>query len=75
MNNNNSVKFDYRKLRGLIREKYGTESEFSRAVGIGRTTLSQKLNNASDFSRSEIVKICETLEIETAEIPAYFFAV
>ena len=65
--------FDYRKLRGRIREKYKTESAFAQAVGIGRVSLSERLNNKMDFTRLEIKKACEVLDLSAKEIPLYFF--
>lgn len=68
------MSFNYDKLRGKIREKYKTEASFAAAVGLSRTTLSQKLNNQTDFGQDEICKISELLEISDKEIPIYFFA-
>ncbi len=65
--------FDYSKLRGKIREKYGTEGEFAKALGISKTSLSDKLNNKVSFTSSEINKACELLDISIRFIPIYFF--
>ncbi len=65
--------FNYNKLRGRIKEVCGTQENFARMLGLSRTSLSQRLNNASDFTNSEILKSCEVLRIDTDEIPAYFF--
>ena len=37
--------FDYRKLRGKIVEKYGSQSEFSVVMGLSERTLSLKMNS------------------------------
>ena len=66
------VEFDYSKLRGKIRE-YGRQDEFAEALEISTTTLSERLNNKSEFTQKEINKACEILKISTDEIPAYFF--
>lgn len=66
--------FDYSKLRGRIRERYGTESNFADALGIGRVSLSKRLNNALDFNRIEMLRACDLLEIPSQEMHAYFFA-
>lgn len=66
------VQFDYSKLRGKIRE-FGTQEMFANAVGISTVTLSERLNNKSQFTQNEISKAAETLHLETDEIPAYFF--
>ena len=66
--------FDYSRLRGKIREVFGTETAFSKSLGIGRVSLSQRLNNMTEFSRSEMLKSCDLLSIPYSEIPIYFFA-
>lgn len=65
--------FDYNKLRGRIKEKYGTQDAFAEAVGIGRVSLSEKLNNKVEFKQREINKSCEVLEIPIEEMTDYFF--
>ena len=45
------MSFDYAKLRGKIKEVYRTQDEFAKALGIGRVSLSQRLNNTLDFSQ------------------------
>ena len=65
--------WDYNKLRGRIREICGTESEFAQRIGIGRVSLSQRLNNSLEFSQDEIFRSCDVLNIDRSEIPKYFF--
>lgn len=65
--------FDYNKLRGKIKEVCGTQDNFARAIGIGRVSLSQRLNNVLEFSNAEILSACEVLGIDTKDIPVYFF--
>ena len=65
--------FDYRKLRGKIKEVFGTQDRFSKALGMGRVSLSRRLNNLLDFSNEEIYKSCMLLGIPTNEISLYFF--
>lgn len=67
------MSFDYRKLRGRIREKYGTEQKFAAAMGMGRVTLSAKLNNDGDFTRNQMLKAAQLLELDATQIPEYFF--
>ena len=69
-----SVKFDYRRLRGKIREVFETEAAFAEAMGLSRTSMSQRLNNAIEFSAKEILLACKLLGIPSEEIPYYFFA-
>ena len=65
--------FDYRKLRGKIKEIYNVQSAFAAQLGISCTSLSNKLNGIVDFSQEEIAKSVELLEIEKQDIPLYFF--
>lgn len=66
------TEFDYSKLRGKIRE-YGTQEAFADAIGISTVTLSEKLNNKSQFTQKEINKSVEVLQIAPEDIPTYFF--
>lgn len=62
----------YRKLRGLIREKFGTQASFAAAIGMSRTTLSAKLNGKTDWARAEIEMACRLLGISAEDIPVIF---
>ena len=50
-----------------------TQDVFAEKLGIGRVSLSQRLNNQLEFSQDEIFKSCEVLGIDFSEMPAYFF--
>lgn len=67
------MEFNYAKLRGKIVEVYGTQKGLSKAIGISEHTISSKLNNKNYWTQSEITKMCELLNISSAEITAYFF--
>ena len=67
--------FDYSRLRGKIREHFGTEDAFAKELGISRTSLSQRLNNRLEFSQQEMNKCCLLLGIDLSDIKAYFFTV
>lgn len=64
---------DYSKLRGKIKEVFGTQDAFAEAIGIGRVSLSQRLTGKLDFSQNEINSACESLGLDKSEIPMYFF--
>ena len=66
--------FDYTELVKLIIFKFDTQENFANALGIGRVTLSAKLNNKVCFNQREIKKAAMLLGIREAEIPRYFFA-
>lgn len=65
--------FDYSKLRGRIKEIFGTQDNFARQLNIGRVSLSQRLNNYLDFSQEEINRAYILLNLSKEEIPEYFF--
>jgi transcriptional regulator with XRE-family HTH domain len=66
--------FDYSKLRGKIMEKYGTQREFSKAMGFSERTLSLKLNGKIFFTQSEIKNALEKLGVDKDDVNTYFFA-
>ena len=47
---------------------------FADLLGIGRVSLSKRLNNTLEFSQDEIYKSCDILDIKPVDIPLYFFA-
>jgi hypothetical protein len=65
--------YDYSKLRGKIKEVCSTQDNFAVKMGMGRVSISQRLNNILDFSQSEIYRACDILNIGRNEIPVYFF--
>lgn len=67
------VVFDYRKLKGRIVEKFGTQGRFAAANGLSDRSISLKLNNGIGLSQEEILKWCQMLDISNADIPKYFF--
>ena len=66
--------YDHSKLRGRITEKYGTISAFSKALGLSLTSVSDKLNEKTGFSRDDIEKWSELLDISNAEIGLFYFS-
>ena len=64
---------DYAKLRGRIREKYGTEANFARKLGKTRAWLSAILNNKINLKKSTMELFIEYLDIDSSEINVYFF--
>ena len=68
-----SMDFNYDKLKGKIVERFGTQGNFAKALGVSERTLSLKLNNKIFFSQDEISKISNLLDIELEEIQDYFF--
>lgn len=72
--------FDYSKLRGRIREKFGTQALFAAAMretglNFSDCVLSLKLNNQSEWDQAEMIAACELLDILPEELHLYFFCV
>ena len=61
------------KLRGRIRECYGTQDAFAKALNMSPATLSKKLMGKTEWGRQEIEEACNLLRIPVEEIHAYFF--
>lgn len=68
-----NIEMDYSKLRGKIKEVFGTEGAFARAMGYNRGTISAKLNNQSEWTRADIQKACFLLGVPFSEVEHYFF--
>ena len=66
--------FDYSELLGKIKTVCGTQDNFAKAMGFGRVSLSERLNNKLDFKAREIIKACDILGITGSDIPLYFFS-
>lgn len=65
--------YNHNKLRGKIKEVFGSEYVFAKKIGLSQTTFSSKLNNKVDFTRSEMIKIAELLKINQNEFYDLFF--
>ena len=67
------MSFDYSKLAGRIKEKFGTQSKFALAMGLSERSLSLKINNGVSWKQTEILKASELLEIKKEQVYVYFF--
>lgn len=65
--------YKYRKLRGRIVEKYGSQEKFSKVLGLSKTSLSLKLNGKTGFSQADMIKWSQLLDIDISECGEYFF--
>lgn len=65
--------FDYRKLKGKIVEKYGTQYAFAEAMNWSERTLSLKMNSLRAWTQTDICKATVLLDIPESEIQDYFF--
>lgn len=64
----------YAKLKGKIKEVFGTNAAFADAMGKDLSTISAKLNNKAPWKREEIEKACQLLNIPIEQVHLYFFA-
>lgn len=67
------MNWNYQRLRGKIKEVCGTQDVFASRLGLGRVSLSQRLNNQLEFTQEEIYKSCDILGIRLDEIPEFYF--
>lgn len=67
------MSYDYSILLGKIVEKYGTQYNFSIAMGLSERSISLKLNDKVPWKDSEIIKATSLLELDITDIPKYFF--
>lgn len=68
-----TLAFDYSKLRGKIKEVFGTQDKFAKALGISGATLSLKLNNISEFTQQEMAASMRLLHEPARSVDKYFF--
>lgn len=69
------INYDYSKLRGRIKEKFGTQENFAEAIKIGTVSLSKRLNCSLEFSQNEINRAVDVLSIPRESITEYFFTI
>lgn len=67
------MEFKYDKLKGRIKEKYGTQENFAKAIGKTQTTTSFKINGKASWNQEEIIKAIELLDLSKDDIVEYFF--
>lgn len=65
---------NYPKLRGAIREKYGTQASFAEALGVNTSTLSKKLAKKTPWLADEVKQVSILLDIPIEHVALYFFA-
>ena len=67
--------FDYSKLAGRIKDKYGSQKAFAEDLGVSEATLSNKMTGIYYFSQAEIEKSTRLLDLEPGTVSDYFFTV
>lgn len=66
--------FDFSKLRGRIVEKYGSQTEFAKAIGWSERTLSCKMSGKIPWKQTDICSAIELLGLSRNDIQEYFFS-
>lgn len=61
---------DVNLLRAEMARKGKTQTDLAKIIGISQNSMSRKMNGSREFKLSEVVRICECLEIED---PAHIF--
>lgn len=67
------MNFNYTILYSKIIEKYGSQYSFAKEIGLSERSISLKLNGKVGWKQAEIARAIEILEIDSSEIPRYFF--
>ena len=67
------LKFDFSKLKGLIREKKLTQEDMAKEIDVAYSTFNLKINGNAYFSQDEIYRISNFLKIPKEKIYDYFF--
>lgn len=67
------AEMDYSKLRGRIRERFGTEQAFAEAMEKTISQISLLLNGKAVWRQVDIKKSCDILGIAESDIGQYFF--
>lgn len=65
--------YNYSRIRGKIKEIFGTQEAFSKAIGLSATTISDKLNHKVEWTQKEMEKTMEVFGMPVRLIPLYFF--
>lgn len=63
--------FKYAKLKGKIKEVFGSQRAFAEAMEMKPSLLSSKLSNRCGFSQEEMKKAADLLNLKNAEL-VYF---
>lgn len=67
------MSYTYSKLRGRIVEKYRTQANFAREIGISKNALSRKMSGKIRLSQEDMVQWAGLLDINRDSFGEYFF--
>lgn len=67
------MKYNYNKLKGRIKEFFGTQELFAESINLSTTSVNNKLNNKTPWTQDEIYSSILKLHINPNEIQEIFF--
>ncbi|MBD5543758.1 MAG: DUF739 family protein [Lachnospiraceae bacterium] len=67
------MQYAYKKLKGRIKEVFGTQAAFAESVGLSKNSVSKKLTGKTEFTQSDIEKWAKLLNIERKDFGEFFF--
>ena len=67
--------FDYCKLYGKIKEVFGTQEAFAKAMDMSRSAINSRLTQKIEWKSPEIAKAAVLLGIPISDTHIYFFCV
>ena len=68
-----SQRYDYSELLGIIKSKNLRQEDLARRINMNPSTLNLKLNNKSEFTQSQMKRICKVLDIPLNNLSKVFF--
>lgn len=67
------MKYLYKKLRGKIKEIYGSQKKFADKLGVSENSVSNKLSCKTEFSQSDVEKWAVLLGIRRVDYGEFFY--
>lgn len=61
------------RIRGRMVEMGLTQEKIAWEMDLAKTIFNQKLDGVGDWTRKEIIRLCDVLEIKPERIADYFF--
>ncbi len=65
--------YEYRRLKCLIKIRFGTQAKFAKKIGLSNNSVSNKLTCKTQFSQSDIELWASALDIEKSDYGVCFF--
>lgn len=67
------MQYAYKKLRGRIKEVFGTQKAFAAALGVSQNCVTKKLMCKWEFSQSDVERWAKFLNIDRQEYGEFFY--